>query len=88
MLSRLGRQSLDHEIVDALDRDDPKVQVYRDPSQDTHQARGVAACFASHLCALRRIVDASGDEAIVAEDDIGTREGLRGTLRSSSNEHP
>jgi len=70
MLARLRRQALDHQVVDALDRDDLAVQVYRDPDRDTPQDRGAAACLASHLRALRCFVAAGADEAIVAEDDV------------------
>ena len=70
MLSRLQRQRLHFVVVDALERDCPEVQVYRDPDRDSPQTRGVAACLASHLRALRQFVDSSADETIVVEDDV------------------
>lgn len=70
VIERLRRQDLAHEVVDALERDAPEVDLYRDPAKDTSQDRGAAACFASHLRALRRFVASGADEAIVAEDDV------------------
>src|SRR4029079_13595825 len=46
------------------------VQRYRVPDQDSHQTRGIAACFASHLRALSDFVRSGAEEAIIVEDDV------------------
>lgn len=70
MRARLGRQCLEYEIVEAFDRNDAAVEKFRDPADDTHQGRGVAACLGSHLKALRDFVSSGADEAIIVEDDV------------------
>lgn len=73
MVERFTRQELPFTLVDALDATDStseELRRYRPEPNPTAQERAVAACFASHLRALRAGLSSGAEEFIVVEDDV------------------
>src|ERR1700751_5074511 len=73
MVERFTRQALPFTIIDALDATDDtskELQHYWPAPNPTAQERAVAACFASHLRALRAGLTSGTEEFIIVEDDV------------------
>ncbi len=72
MMERFTRQGLPFTLVDAVDTADAgeELRRYRPETNPTAQERAVAACFASHLRALRAGLATGEDEFIIIEDDV------------------
>jgi len=73
MVERFTRQALPFTLVDAVDATDntsAELRRYRPEPNPTAQERAVAACFASHLRALRAGLASGEEEFIVVEDDV------------------
>lgn len=73
MTERLSRQELAFVIVDAVDTADgssEELRCYRPEHNPSAQERAVAACFASHLKALRAGIASGEEEFIIVEDDV------------------
>jgi hypothetical protein len=72
MVARLTRQDLPFTLVDAVDAvtDVSEVDRYTKNPGAGNQERGVAACLASHLRALRAGLASGEPEFLVIEDDV------------------
>ena len=73
MTERFTRQAIPFRLVDAIDAADntsEELRRYRPEPNPTAQDRAVAACFASHLRALRAGLASGNEEFIVVEDDV------------------